>query len=63
MGGIPAQRLYAGRQSQTAGVDNVYFTVPAGVPYGCQVPVAVMAGGIPSNTVSLAITADGSPCQ
>jgi uncharacterized protein (TIGR03437 family) len=63
VGGIPAQRLYAGRQSQTAGVDNVYFTVPAGVAYGCAVPVAIMAGGVPSNTVSLAITADGSPCQ
>jgi uncharacterized protein (TIGR03437 family) len=63
VGGISAARLYAGRQSQFAGVDNVYFTVPAGVPSGCKVPVTVVAGGIPAITVNLAITADGSPCK
>ena len=36
---------YAGRQSQSAGVDNVYFTVPAGVAYGCQVPVVISGRG------------------
>jgi hypothetical protein len=38
VGGIPAQRLYAGRQSASAG-DNIYLTVPQGVPYGCNIPV------------------------
>jgi uncharacterized protein (TIGR03437 family) len=63
VGGVTAQRLYAGRQPQTAGVDNVYFTVPSGTPLGCQIPVAVTAGGVPANVTLIAITADGSPCQ
>ncbi len=63
VGGVTAQRLYAGRQSETAGVDNIYFKVPAGVPFGCNVPVAITAGGIAANTTTIAISADGSPCQ
>ena len=63
VGGITASRLYAGRQSETAAVDNVYFTIPAGVPLGCQVPVVITAGGVAANTTNIAITADGSPCQ
>jgi uncharacterized protein (TIGR03437 family) len=63
VGGLPAQRLYAGRQSQFAGADNVYFTVPAGVPFGCQDPVAVTAAGVAANTVNIAIAADGAACR
>ena len=63
VGGVTAARLYAGRQPQTAGVDNVYFTVPSGVPYGCNVPVAITAGGVAANTTNIAITADGSACH
>jgi len=63
VGGIAAERLYAGRQSQTAAVDNIYFTVPAGVPFGCQVPVAITAGGVAANTTMIAITADGTACK
>ena len=44
-------------------MDNIYFTVPKGVPYGCQVPVVITAGGITANSTNIAITADGSPCQ
>ena len=61
--GIAAPRLYAGRQPETAAVDNIYFTVPSGISYGCQVPVAVTAGGVIANTTYIAITAGGSPCQ
>ena len=63
VGGINAARLYAGRQAETAAVDNIYFTVPAGVAYGCQVPVVITAGGTAANTTNIAITADGKPCQ
>ena len=63
VGGVPVPRLYAGRQSETAGVDNVYFTLPIGVPLGCNVPVAITAGGGAANTTTIAISADGSPCQ
>ena len=63
VGGITAKRIYAGRQSETAGVDNIYFIIPAGAPYGCQVPVAITADGVAANTTNIAITADGSKCQ
>jgi uncharacterized protein (TIGR03437 family) len=61
---IPPQNItYAGRQAQSAAVDNVYFIVPQGVPYGCQVPVTIAAGGVTANVANIAITADGAPCQ
>ena len=63
VGGVSAARVYAGRQPETAAVDNIYFTVPAGVPYGCQVPVAITAGGVAANTTLIAITASGAVCQ
>jgi uncharacterized protein (TIGR03437 family) len=63
VGGVAAQRLYAGRQSESAAVDVIYFTVPQGVPYGCQVPVAVTAGGLAANTTMIAVTSDGAPCH
>jgi trimeric autotransporter adhesin len=62
VGGMTAQRMYAGRQSETAAVDNIYFTVPTGVPSGCHVPMAITAGGVAANTTSIAISADGSRC-
>jgi uncharacterized protein (TIGR03437 family) len=62
VGGLPAQRLYAGRQPQFAGVDNIYFTVPSGVAYGCAVPLAITAGGFAANATYIAITADGAAC-
>jgi len=63
VGGIAAQRLYAGRQPETSAVDNIYFTVPSNAPLGCQIPVAVTAGGTPANTTYIAISANGSRCQ
>ncbi|MCX6612865.1 MAG: BACON domain-containing carbohydrate-binding protein [Acidobacteria bacterium] len=63
VGGVPAQRVYAGRQPETAAVDNIYFTVPANAPLGCQVPVEVTAGGLQANTTYIAISATGSRCQ
>ncbi len=63
IGGIPAERLYAGRQPESAAVDNVYFRVPENAPTGCEVPVAVVAGGVPANTVYIAVTRDGLSCK
>jgi uncharacterized protein (TIGR03437 family) len=63
VGGVSAQRLYAGRQAQFAGVDNIYFTVPAGVEFGCQVPVSITAGGAAANTPTIAVTSDGGTCR
>jgi uncharacterized protein (TIGR03437 family) len=63
VGNVVAERLYAGRQPETAGVDNVYFRVPAGAPTGCFVPVVVTAGGKEANRTTIAITSDGRPCR
>ncbi len=64
VGGVTAQRVYAGRQPSTAGVDNIYFTIPqAGVTFGCQVPLVVTAGGVAANTTVIAITSDGTACK
>ena len=61
---LPAQNiLYAGRQAESAGVDNIYFTLLANVAFGCNVPVAISVGGITANTTTIAITADGAPCR
>ena len=63
VGGQPATLLYAGRAPNFSAVDNVYFIVPQGVPLGCYVPLQVSAGGVWSNTVTIAVSADGSHCK
>ena len=63
VGGIPADVTYSGRAPGNAGQDQINFTVPANAPLGCHVPVQVSAGGIWSNAVSMAISADGKQCQ
>jgi uncharacterized protein (TIGR03437 family) len=62
VGGVRTAPLYAGRQAQFAGVDNIYFTIPDGAPLGCQVPVQIDPG-FGTNTASIAVTADGKPCS
>jgi hypothetical protein len=61
--GQPATVMYSGRAPSFAGVDNVYFTVPAGVSLGCYVPVQVNDGGAWSNTVTISLSSDGSHCK
>ncbi|MBS1856607.1 MAG: VWA domain-containing protein [Acidobacteria bacterium] len=63
VGGKPANKLYSGRAPSFAGVDNIYFEVPADAPAGCSVPVQITAGGVVSNTVRVAVSGDGSKCQ
>ena len=63
VGGVSANILYTGRAPGWAGVDNVYFNVPANAPTGCSVPVQVTAAGTAGNTFRVAISSDGSPCQ
>jgi uncharacterized protein (TIGR03437 family) len=62
VGGVPAEGVHASRGDFT-GVDHLYFTVPAGVRFGCQVPLAITAGGVAANATAIAVTADGSPCR
>ncbi len=63
VGGKLANRLYSGRAPSFAGVDNIYFEVPQDAPLGCSVPVQINAGNLVSNTVRVAISADGKKCQ
>lgn len=64
VGGKPAAISYNGRAPCCSGSDQINFVVPADAPLGCWVPVFVRTEGrIVSNSVTMAISADGSPCS
>jgi hypothetical protein len=63
VGGKSAAILLKGR-SPYPGIDQITFQVPDDAPPGCWVPMQVRTGGtVVSNTATLAISADGSPCS
>ena len=59
VGGTEIAPLYAGRSSGSPGLDQIVFTLPAGVATGCTVSLQVRAGGRTSNLGSLAIANAG----
>ena len=59
VGGTEIAPLYAGRSSGSPGLDQIVFTLPAGVAAGCTVSLQVRAGGKTSNLGSLAIANAG----
>jgi uncharacterized protein (TIGR03437 family) len=59
IGGMPATATYSGRAVCCAGVDQIVVNVPDDAPSGCWVPVVVNAGGVVSNTTTMAIGAPG----
>ena len=64
VGGQTAAVSYSGRSPCCAGLDQIVFTVPNAAPLGCWVPVQIRTGGVTvSNTVTIAISADGSACS
>ena len=64
VGGKKATKLYGGRAPCCSGTDQLVFELPQDVPLGCWVPVQVRTEGrIVSNTVTMAISADGSACS
>jgi len=64
VGGQPVTNIMYDGRSSYPGVDEIIFNVPASAPLGCWVPVQVRTEGIMlSNAVTMAITADGSPCK
>lgn len=64
VGGQAASVQYSGRSPCCSGVDQIVFKVPSTAPPGCWVPVYVRTGGaVTSNGVTIAISADGSPCS
>ena len=64
VGGKPADAVRIEPAVCCKGVEQVSFRVPAGAPLGCFVPVqARAADGRPSNAVSIAVHAPGTPCR
>lgn len=64
VGGKRAAVAYAGRSGCCASIDQIAFTVPADAPSGCYVPVVVRTKGrVVSNTVTMAIDANGAVCH
>lgn len=61
VGDVSAGISYEG-PSSSPGLDQINFTVPAGLS-GCYVPVAVVVNGIVSNFTSMSISSDGSTCS
>ena len=60
IGGQPATVAYSGRAPCCAGLDQIVATVPKNAPLGCWVPVSINAGGVVSNTTTMAIAAAGA---
>lgn len=64
VGGQPASLLYNGRSPCCSGSDQIVFTIPSAAPLGCWVPVFVRTEGkFVSNSATISISADGSPCS
>jgi len=63
VGGVPAERPHSGPRPEQEAIDHIFFTVPSGIAFGCQVPLAVTMGGIAANLTAIAVTPDGSPCK
>lgn len=61
VGGQSAQVVYAGRSGCCVAADQIAFTVPA-VANGCNVPVEIISGGQPGNTVTMPVTSGGGTC-
>ena len=53
-------KRYSGRAPGFAGLDQIVFDLPVDTPTGCYVPVTMRTGGVVSNTVTMAVTADGA---
>ena len=62
VGGREAAIQYRGRSGCCVGIDQIVFTVPAGVD-GCHVPVSVQVGNVVSNFTSMSVSANGGPCS
>ena len=61
VGGKEAAVQYRGRSGCCAGVDQIVFTVPAGVQ-GCSVSVYVQIGGVASNFATMSVGSGGAEC-
>ncbi|MCC6391257.1 MAG: beta-propeller fold lactonase family protein [Bryobacterales bacterium] len=60
-GNKPVSASYKLRVSE--GSDFIAFKLPDDVPQGCYVPVAVRAGGVTSNVVTISVSDKGGSCS
>jgi uncharacterized protein (TIGR03437 family) len=60
IGGQTATVAYSGRSPCCSGVDQIVATVPSNAPLGCWVPISINAGGVVSNTATMAIAGSGA---
>ena len=62
VGDQQASVTYRGRSGCCVSIDQIVFTVPAGVQLGCYVPVEIRIGNLISNFTTMAIAAQRGPC-
>lgn len=62
VGSSRANVAYAGRAPGFAGLDQINFTVPAGLS-GCSIPVSVKIGTVVSNFTTIAVAPNGGTCS
>jgi uncharacterized protein (TIGR03437 family) len=62
LGGVAATVSYQGRSGCCIGEDQIIFSVPAGVPVGCAVPLSVQIGTEISNGTVLPVAAGSRSC-
>ena len=60
LGGVQANVIYQGRSGCCIGEDQIVFTVPANVPLGCAVPLAVQIGNQISNYSMMPVAQKGT---
>jgi hypothetical protein len=60
LGGVQAQVTYQGRSGCCIGEDQIVFVVPANVPTGCAVPLAVQIGNEVSNYTVMPVAPSGT---
>jgi len=62
LGGVQAPVLYQGRSGCCVGEDQIVFTVPAGTPTGCAVPLLIQIGNQISNNTVIPVASSGRTC-
>jgi uncharacterized protein (TIGR03437 family) len=63
IGGQMVSPIFVGRASCCTGLDQINFQLPLDVSTGCAVPVAVQAGNVVSNFVTIPVAPSGGTCS
>jgi uncharacterized protein (TIGR03437 family) len=63
IGGVTDTPLFAGLSPNSPHLYQVNATIQQDTAAGCSVPLRISVDGVASNEVTVAVTADGSPCR